>query len=292
MWARFVERHINGRAAKHRSRQIASTRIMAKNPTPGTVIKRRQTASCWTTCRSIRCICRSPRRSPAAPSTWLRWSLRRSDRNARAARGPRLRIAPGRPRQSAIHRPAVLQEFPVGRHLRNLHTRVIVLTRGLRQSRDRGCCSPLRPGRIHQRLILDILHGEFVYARNRMELLQRRHDGSRQFYRRRSRPPHDGCNDNQGDSRNSRYHQAHRKTSLLPPKIGLQGALQGSAHLEKPLNSCSRFGERHRGRLLREVVENGSGSHRDNEGAQASDGKGAHLLSPNPHNSKPPGSVR
>jgi hypothetical protein len=57
--------------------------------------------------------------------------------------------------------------------------------------------------------------------------------------------------------------------------------LQGSKHFEKPLNSCSRFGERYRGRLLHEVVQNGSGSDGDNQGAQASDGKGRHLLSPN-----------
>jgi hypothetical protein len=49
---------------------------------------------------------------------------------------------------------------------------------------------------------------------------------------------------------------------------------------------------------LHEVVKNGSGSHSDNEGAQASDGKGAHLLSPNPlkvvaqfETGKPAGSI-
>src|SRR5260370_42295863 len=59
-------------------------------------------------------------------------------------------------------------------------------------------------------------------------------------------------------------------------------SLQGSMYFGQPLISCSRFGERHRGRLLHEAVKNGSGSHSDNEGAQASDGKGTHLLSPNP----------
>jgi hypothetical protein len=59
-------------------------------------------------------------------------------------------------------------------------------------------------------------------------------------------------------------------------------ALQGSKRFKKPLNSCSRFGERHRGRLLHEGVKNDSGSHSDDEGAQASNCKGAHLLFPNP----------
>jgi hypothetical protein len=48
-----------------------------------------------------------------------------------------------------------------------------------------------------------------------------------------------------------------------------------------PLLSCRRLGERHLGRLLHELVKNSSGAHSDNEDAQASEGKGAHLLSPN-----------
>jgi hypothetical protein len=72
--------------------------------------------------------------------------------------------------------------------------------------------------------------------------------------------------------------------------------LQGSMYFGQPLISCSRFGERHRGRLLHEAVKNGSGSHSDNKGAQASDGEGTHLLSPNPLKPvaqfEPAGSVR
>jgi hypothetical protein len=58
-------------------------------------------------------------------------------------------------------------------------------------------------------------------------------------------------------------------------------SLQGSMYFGRPLNACSRFGERHRGGLLDEVVKNGSGSRSDNDRGQASDGKGAHLPSPN-----------
>jgi hypothetical protein len=58
--------------------------------------------------------------------------------------------------------------------------------------------------------------------------------------------------------------------------------LQGSMYFGQPLNSCSRFGERHRRGLLHEVVKNGSGSRSDKDSGQASDGKGAHLPSPNP----------
>jgi hypothetical protein len=58
--------------------------------------------------------------------------------------------------------------------------------------------------------------------------------------------------------------------------------LQSSKRFEQLLDSCSRFGEHRRGGLLHAIVKNGSGSQRDNKGAQASDGKGTHLLSPNP----------
>jgi hypothetical protein len=58
--------------------------------------------------------------------------------------------------------------------------------------------------------------------------------------------------------------------------------LQGSMYFGQPLNSCSRFDERHRSGLLHEVVKNGSGPHSNNDSGQASDGKGTHLPSPNP----------
>jgi hypothetical protein len=57
---------------------------------------------------------------------------------------------------------------------------------------------------------------------------------------------------------------------------------RGAKRSEEPLDSCSWFGERHSSGLLHEIVKNGSDSRSDNESAQASDGKGTHLLSPNP----------
>jgi hypothetical protein len=67
---------------------------------------------------------------------------------------------------------------------------------------------------------------------------------------------------------------------------GCAGSCKGSkARLEnfaKPLHSCSPIGERSRSGLLHEVVKNDGGSHSDKHGSQASDNKGAHLLSPHP----------
>jgi hypothetical protein len=83
---------VRDRAKRRGSSTPTLNQRAATGPTLGTVIKRRQTRHVGPPAGAFDAICRSPRGSPAAPSTWLRWSLRRSDRNARAPRGPGLRL--------------------------------------------------------------------------------------------------------------------------------------------------------------------------------------------------------